>query len=417
MFKLDFNKGLLLLLIITTLSGALRKWLGLPSALNNIFVGLILLIPTLLIFIKPDYKHEQSSKGIFNIYIFLLIIFAVNPLNHTLYHGLFGIMVHLLFFGILWAYQKNKEFFLSEKFISTSLILFAIQIIIGSIQYSSPGDGFINRYAVDEESTAGAALVGDAVRVTGTFSYIAGYGAFIFLALFASFYLIKKEIYPKYNFLILISVFYGSLLSGSRGTVGFVGLTIIMFFLFETKSFFNSKAIFNTFIAGVIFLFANTLFGDPIDIYDRVERSYDNFMLRFENSSEEGESRLTEDIYEAFDGKYEYGLTGIGLGSTYQGANILFGQSPQAASIFYEGELFRTVIEGGYLLLLLRFILLFVLIKKLNFSVGFKVYLFLIISLYCSIVFNIYGAIFLAMGLILLSHAREPETTKIEQNT
>ncbi len=406
------------MLLITTLSGALRKWLSIPSALNNILVGLILLIPTLLIFAISTNKYEQSSsKGLFNTYLFFLVLFAMNPLNQTIYHGLFGIMIHLLFFGILWAYQKNKISFIIERFIYVTLILFAIQIIIGSIQYSSPGDSFINRYAVDEESTAGAALVGDAVRVTGTFSYIAGYGAFILLALFNSFYLIKKEIYPKYNFLILLSVFYGALLSGSRGTVGFVGLTIIMFFLFETKSFFNGKALFNTFIAGVIFLFANTLIGDPLDIYVRVEKSYDNFMQRFDNSSEEGESRLTEDIYEAINGQYEYGLTGIGLGSTYQGANILFGQSPQAASIFYEGELFRTVIEGGYLLLLLRFILLFVLIKDLNFSVGFKIYLFFIIGLYCSIVFNIYSAIYLAMGLILLSHAEETETTKIEQNT
>lgn len=415
MFKLDFNKGLFILLYVTTFSGALRKWLTLPSALNNIFVGLIILIPTLLIFLKSEHKHEYYlSKGIFYTYLFFLAIMATNPLNHTLYHGLFGILIHLLFFGILWAYQKNKASFIDKKFISTTLVLLAIQVIIGSIQYSSPGDSFINRYAVDEESTAGAALVGDAVRVTGTFSYIAGYGAFILLALFISFYLIKKEIYPKYNFLILLSVFYGALLSGSRGTVGFVGLTIIMFFLFETKSFFNSKAIFNTFIAGVIFLFANTLIGDPLDIYVRVEKSYDNFIKRFDNSSEEGESRLTEDIYEAIDGKYEYGLTGIGLGSTYQGANILFGQSPQAASIFYEGELFRTVIEGGYLLLLLRFILLFALIKDLNFSIGFKIYLFFIIGLYCSIVFNIYSAIYLAIGLMLLSHAKETETTKIE---
>lgn len=410
MFKLDFNKGLLLLLFITTLSGALRKWLSIPSTLNNVFVGLIILIPTLLIFLKSEHKHEYHlSKGIFYTYFFFLAIMAMNPLNHTLYHGLFGILIHLLFFGILWAYQKNKASFIDKKFISTTLVLLAIQVIIGSIQYSSPGDSFINRYAVDEESTAGAALVGDAVRVTGTFSYIAGYGAFILLALFISFYLIKKEIYPKYNFLILSSVFYGALLSGSRGTVGFVGLTIIMFFLLETKSFFNGRTVFNVLAASTIFLFINTLLGDPVKVYDRVGRSYDNFMQRFDNSSEEGESRLTKDIYEAFDGKYEYGLTGIGLGSTYQGANILFGQSPQAASVFYEGELFRTVIEGGYLLLILRFILLFVLIKNLNLSTGFKIYLFFIIGLYCSIVFNIYGAIYLAMGLILLSHANELE--------
>jgi hypothetical protein len=418
LFKLSFNKGLLLLLIISTLSGALRKWLGLPSALNNIFVGLILLLPTLLIFINPDYKHQKSSKGIFNIYVFFLAIFAVNPMNLTVYHGLFGIMVHLLFFGILWAYHKNKESFFSKNFINTSLVLFIIQIIIGSIQYGSPGDSFINRYAVDEESTAGAALVGDAVRVTGTFSYIAGYGAFIFLALFVSFYLIKKEIYPKYNFFILATVFYGALLSGSRGAVGFITITTTAYFFFENKSFFKGKLILNFLGAIIIFLLINTLSGDPLKIYSRVERSYDNFMLRFNNSSEEGESRLTKDILEAFDGKYEYGLTGIGLGSTYQGANILFGQSPQAASVFYEGELFRTVIEGGYLLLLLRFILLFILIKNLNFSLGFKIYLFFIIGLYCSIVFNIYGAIYLAMGLILLSHANEPQTKKeIEQNT
>jgi hypothetical protein len=342
---------------------------------------------------------------------------AINPLNLTLFHGVFGLLVHLLFFGLIWVYMNQISLFKETKLIYGIIISLLIQVILGSIQYSSPRDSFINRYAVEEDANTGAALVGDAVRVTGTFSYIAGYGAFLMLALFAVFYLIKKNLLPKYHLLLLGVVIYGSLLSGSRGTVGFIGLTSIFFLLFEFSSFFSGKNIFNFISAGLIFLFVNTLLDDPVNIYDRVEKSYDNFIDRFESNNKEGDGRLTWDLKEAFDGKYEYGLTGIGLGATYQGANALFGQSAQAKQIYYEGELFRLVIEGGYLLLFFRFILLLLFLKNLNFSRPFKIYLFFIIGIYCSIVFNIYTAFYLAIGLILLSHANLPPKDVEEINS
>lgn len=404
--KINFNNGLIFLFYLTTFSGALRKWFGLPSALNNVLVGLILFTPTLLLILSIYQKSKYPSlKNIVNTYVFILFLMAINPLNLTLFHGVLGLLVHLLFFGLIWVYLNRSSLFKEKKLVYGIIISLMIQVILGSIQYNSPRDSFINRYAVEEGVNTGAALVGDAVRVTGTFSYIAGYGAFLMLALFAVFYLIKKNILPKYNLLLLGVVIYGSLLSGSRGTVGFIGLTSISFLLFEYSNFFSGRNILNFISAGFIFLFVNTLLNDPVKIYDRIEKSYENFMDRFDSNSKEGDNRLTWDLKEAFDGQYPYGLTGIGLGATYQGANALFGESALAQQIYYEGELFRLVIEGGYLLLFFRFILLFLFLKNLHFSRPFKIYLFFIIGIYCSIVFNIYTAIYLAIGLILLSHA------------
>lgn len=413
--KIKFNTALIILLMITTFSGAVRKWLSLSSGVNNILLGILLIFPIFLLFYK-SIDEKTYKFNIFYIYLFFLIIFASNPLNLTIYHGLFGILVHIGFYALLLSYFKNSSSFEDSKFAIFSGGLLVFEVVLGSIQYVSTPDSFINRYAVEEGVESGVALVGDSIRVTGTFSYIAGFSSFLFLGLFTVFYFIKKEIFKKYSYSLLGFVFYGALISGSRGTVAFVAVTSFVFLITEAKILLNPKLLFNIFGVVVIFIFFNTLLNDPINIFSRVQKSYDNFSLRAENSSEEGKNRLFQDINDVFNYDFGYQLSGIGLGSTYQGANAVFGTSSLASSIGFEGELFRLVVEGGYLLFILRLVILWYFISKLEFSNTFKVFLFLIINLLIPIVFNIYACIYLALGIILLNQSYlDKRIIKIEE--
>ena len=101
--------------------------------------------------------------------------------------------------------------------------------------------------------------------------------------------------------------------------------------------------------------------------------------------------------------KGDYGLFGVGLGSTYQGANALFGVSAAVKEHpVNEDELDRIVLEGGFILLALKIVLMVLLVRNscIN-KLYLSVYLILVI-LFVPIVFNIYNSIYLFLGLALL---------------
>ncbi|OAQ38591.1 hypothetical protein A5893_14350 [Pedobacter psychrophilus] len=413
--KYTYNYSLYILLALVTFSGAIRKWIIPSGAVGNILLGIVLILPLLnLILVSKDDEGDVEKYNLFTFYLISLLIFGLNPLNQSIYHAIFGFFIHLIFFSILLSYLKNKNNFNAKYFSFFILVCIIIEVILGSIQSVSSADSFINRYAVSEDIETSAALVGDAIRVTGTFSYIAGYSAFQFIGLFASFYLIKKYIFKQYSYLFLALVVYGALISGSRGTVGFVILTSIVFFIFELKILSNTKTLFNIISISIIFMFVNFATGDPLNIVSKFSKSYDNFILRASGSQEEGQKRIFADIDDVLFREFEYKVTGVGLGSTYQGANALFGTTPLLQGITYEGEQFRLILEGGYLLFIFRLILLGYFISKLEFSKIFKIYLFIIIILVMPIVFNIYTSIYLALGLILLNQAYLPELSNKE---
>jgi len=271
------------------------------------------------------------------------------------------------------------------------------------VQYVSAPDSWVNRYAVAEgQNDANSAFVGDAVRASGTFSYIAGYTAFLTLLLFYIIARVKEHPKSPWNFPIILFGFYGSLLSGSRSIMVIYAVTLILFFVLETDLFKKGQQLIKPIIFTILIVLANFAFNDPIGINKRFERSWGNFSDRWTANSGEGEDRLFLDLKEALLNDFEYNYTGVGLGSTYQGATSIWGTSPLLDGMYFEGELYRLVVEGGFMLLLFRFLLLGFILSKLNFSMFFKLYLFVIIGIYSMYIFNVYNAIFLALGLIIL---------------
>jgi len=139
----------------------------------------------------------------------------------------------------------------------------------------------------------------------------------------------------------------------------------------------------------------------------KFEEASSNFQERVDqlNGSNELESRIIGSYEEIFPSRALYPVYGIGLGSTYQGANKLFGESIYARGYgYYESELGRIVLEGGYLLLFLRVILFLIMIKYSYIPTLGKIYLF-VLFVNSMIVFNTYLGFFFMLGIVFIDRA------------
>src|SRR5581483_11577093 len=125
---------------------------------------------------KEGYRSPFNRLLVF--YTLVLFLLAFNPMNLTIFHGLFGILVHLGFWLCCFFYIRNRELFNLKDLVWLFITVALIEIILSFIQYNLPATHFLNAYANEEEIAAGIATFNGRVRVTGTFSYLGGFYAF-----------------------------------------------------------------------------------------------------------------------------------------------------------------------------------------------------------------------------------------------
>ena len=393
--------AILLTFLFTTLSGAMRKWGVSSGVVSNAILGIQLLVPFGLVGLFPQKKIKSRFIPVLVVYGLILVGLAFNPLNQTYLHGVFGFILHFGFWLALFAYlsQRNK-FQLSSQLNKYLLLLVIAQIVLALIQYRLPSTHFLNRYVSETDFIAG---VGDAVRVTGTFSYISGFSAFlIFVGMFAWAMAVQKRISSLAIIGLLGGLLIASLMNGSRATLAmslfFVGVTGLQ--LFSIK---NIPALFATLVMIIILISLNV--GTVATV---ATEAYDNFLTRVEGNAESGEQtkRIIGPVSEIVDFKGEYPLFGVGLGATYQGANALFGTSHFLRSYgFFEEEPERIILEGGFLLFLCRIILLGLIVSYLKIPKVYSIPLFILMFLYVPFIFNIYNLYYFMLGLILLDYS------------
>ncbi|MCS5489186.1 O-antigen ligase family protein [Algoriphagus limi] len=388
------------LIVFTVFSGAIRKWVVGPGTLGNLIFFFQLILP--FVFYGIVSRNHLSSRFktpfIFWLYIGYLIVTAFNPMNHTTFHGFFGILLHLGYWLVWLGYLQKRQWMELEKFVPLLVLILLIEFSISTLQYSLPGTHFLNQFASGEDNTAS---VGDAVRISGTFSYIGGMQAMIPFFAFLGWYLLLLR---KQNFLLLLVFGLGLLLafmSGSRGAVGFYILISLFAFLSVNNLNTNLKlaglAIRSFFIIFVLFSLNNSL-------QDTVIKMYENFMVRVNSTTDLGD-RIFFSYIDIWDFRGNYPLFGVGLGSTYQGANALFGESRYVQEYgYYESELARIVLEGGYILFILRLILLFVFLRRTFLPISVK-FLFFIFFINSMIVFSAYQGVFFILQIMFLDRA------------
>jgi hypothetical protein len=406
---------ILYLFLFTTLSGAIRKWGVDSKVLSNAILGIQLMIPLSFIFFKGAFHFDYRQRNIFVVlltYIFTLLLLAANPLGATLGHGILGIVVHLGFWLPMFIYVKDTEAFKLEKLIPLLIIFCFAQVILGSIQSTLPYDAWLNKYAVTEGDGFADALVGDSVRVSGTFSYISGYGSFMLFYTLLTCVLIKIRYQPFVLIPFIALGYYGCLISGSRGTTYSYLIIIGMYILTSVNIKANSKLIGGALLVIFVGGFFNFILQDPLNIYEKFAQSSSNFEERADGTSDNTKGRVYGAIDELINLDFDHDIIGVGLGSTYQGAIAMFGYNRNLNGQGFETEFKRVVLEGGYILLILRFVMFFYLMQFLKGSFFFKLTIFTLSLFVFSIVYNTYNAFFFMLGVALIDRVSRLESTK-----
>ncbi len=400
-----FEKQILYIFIYTLISGALRKWVFTSGITGNIILFFQILLP-FIFSIKHQGLNLLRYQNIIKFYFFVLLISAFNPLNLTIFHGFFGIILHLGFWWLLFYYFVNRHFINITTLIPLLILFCTIEIVLGFIQYQLPSDHILNKYAAINllGENQSVAMVGNSVRITGTFSYISGYNAFLIFAMFFNWGLIRA----KYNKLVISFLLSGTiiatLMSGSRSSA--LLTSIFLFMIISEFTIKTGKEFFKSLVFPFIFLFflARGSFG----LEDIIDKAYFNFDERRTINAKNGEQnqRISSDIQELFiDYRGKYPIFGVGLGSTYQGSTAIFGVSEYVNEYgYYENELPRIVLEGGFFLLFVRIFLFIWILSWLDLNKLSKIISFIVFIFGIPIVFNIYNSIFFALGLIFLDN-------------
>ena len=392
------NRAILITFLFTVLSGALRKWVFSSGAVSNVILLLQLIVPFAFFLLLPKKKWQLDLLLILAGYIFLLILLAFNPMNKTLYHGFLGIILHTGFWLALFNYLNVKKELSLPKNLNLLILFCFAQIGLALVQYNLPAEHFLNKYAVEN---AYIAEVGEAVRVTGSFSYISGYNAFlIFLGLFI-WTLVLRAQYRLVGFLFLFIFPIATLISGSRASFFLSGL-ISLFIIYELFKYSSQNLIIATFLGMIIFT------GNVGGVKDLLFDSANNLLSRIEENTTDGEqrTRVIGPIQEVVDFRGEFPIFGIGLGATYQGAVSLFGQSTYLINYGgYEEEPERIVLEGGFVLFFFRIFMVIFVLTKLDIPIIYSLPLFGIILIYFPFVFNTYNTYFFLIGLIFVDMA------------
>jgi hypothetical protein len=359
-------------LVIVVIEGAIRKWL-LPQASDMVYFlkDLVIFVAYCKYYLSSEPKYP-FRLNIFNIVLLTFLVWGsvqvFTPSLGSPIIGLFGLKGYLFYVPMMWMlpslFQSQEELYI---FLRNYLLIVIPVAILAIIQFYSPVKSLINIYAGGAEVNA---VVDGNARVTGTFSYIVGYGLFVsicFTILLPLLSLAQKGVWRWLLLLELLLVVGTSFMTGARSVVLYEILFVIGYFglILWTQP---SKAFgqFKNFLLPLTFLLALVpkFFGGAMD----------KFTTRAVGASGGDGTfldRVISFIYEPELALKSKGLIdSYGIGATHQAMpavrkffKIYGGQLPPLS----EGDITRVIYDVGLigfvLWYLLRIILIFALFK------------------------------------------------------
>ena len=332
------------------LEGAIRKWL-VPTGANALFFVKYAIWGLANVYFVLN--NQQSSirplpfMRLMAVYfVWGIFSFFLTGVSYNFLVGVLGFLVHFWFMTLpfilpLLITSKTQIVRLTNVLVFVCLIT----ALVGIVQYFSPSDSLINRYASEEETLI--TTVGDNVRVTSVFSYITVYAAFLNIVLMVLFVKLLHIRRPDWQAVVLVLVFglcvINAFMTASRWVTFQTTLEMIIMALVLT---FNSSS-GNKFLLYVLrFLLLGGLLFWLITQTNLGTQAFGTLLLKVEGSGEgEAESRV-EDIFTPLKYAGQAGPVGYGLGTTYQGAAALvpdWGNMPRG----FEEEPERIVLETG----------------------------------------------------------------------
>jgi hypothetical protein len=350
---LKWRRAVKAVFLLLVLEGALRKWV-LPQASEMIyFLKDIILLGAYFNF----YGFSSSDRKFFtklstiNILIYMAVgwcIFQVfNPSLGSPFVGLFGLRGYLIYLPLIWMvpslFQSEEELY---KFLRSHLLLTIPVGIIGIIQFFSPATSFINAYANDKAQAVVTFGVTSAVRITGTFPYISGYGVYLIVCFGLLIFMLsvhQSRGWQMITFVELFLVCVNSFMTGSRGTIFSEVLFLVAYLGAKglTKPASTLRLVGKLIVPVLAIAIAASIWLRP---------AINAFWLRVTANRDVSE-RISMSFTEPLSFIELKELDGYGTGATHQAAptlrNVLDLPPGEAIGVPYEGEMGRVALELG----------------------------------------------------------------------
>ncbi|MEM1326459.1 MAG: O-antigen ligase family protein [Bacteroidota bacterium] len=386
--------------LYTTFNGALRKWVW-NSGILDFFTFLLQMGMLVVVAFAFRRKLMGDVKMILGLYALALILFAFNPLNQTIIHGAVGFVLHFGIWLTCFIYYQNRDLFPYEKMIKLSIIILFIQFGLGLVQYNLPNTHFINKYIADDSGAN--AFVGDRVRITGTFSYISGFTAFLGFCGFFIWALAVKRVNLLLRYVLTFLSFICVLMSGSRSIFIIFSLPVLASVI---EDFLQPSTRALGIASIVVLIFIGPLLYTNLEFVNIAVNNYADRVATGASDRGDQDRRVTEPWQEILKFRGDQPVFGLGLGATYAGVNKLLGKSYFVREYgYYEEIAERIVVEGGFVLFFIRIGMFALLYLYSNLPRLYLLPFLVITTFYFNLCFNIPNMIYFIIGFCMVDKA------------
>lgn len=346
----NWRRSLMAVFVLLVFEGAIRKWL-LPSASEFVyFLKDLVLLGVYIRLFNSDYRFSFKPTTI-NILILMALAWclmqAFNPSLGSPVVGLFGLRGYLFYIPLMWVipllFESEEALY---KFIRSHLLLIFPVCLLGIAQFFSPPTSPLNVYAPGEVASVVTFGSANAVRVTGTFSYLSGFSIYLtvcFGLLIPSLSYEQSRFWRSVSTAELILVMANSFMTGARSLIFFEILYLIGYFsirlLIQPK---NTLQFLQRFFPPLVVITA------AVTIW--FQSAIDAFMQRL-TANKDVSGRVSGGLTEPFEFFKLKGFDGYGTGATHQATPVLRRAlslpAGETIPVYFEGEMGKVALELG----------------------------------------------------------------------
>jgi hypothetical protein len=312
-------------MVLVVFEGAVRKWV-LPGAQDLVYFAK----DALLVGAYAGFLAEGAIErvrdlippgltGLLTAVATLGVFSVANPALPTPLLGILGVKSYFLYIPLLWVlpatFDSDREI---ARFLKRTLLLVIPVGVLAGVQFFSPSTSWLNVYA--RGGNEGAFSFGSSafVRVTGTFSFISGYSAYLLasgvllLGILATIgWRITSQLWVYACLALTIS---GMLMTGSRGPVFTLLLLLPLYWFFSLLRERQAPIMFLRFAGAVLILTLATARLAP--------QAVEAFTGRVAAGTDVG-GRFSAPFRAPFILAAPAGLVGFGIGATHQAASAV----------------------------------------------------------------------------------------------
>ena len=409
-------------LVLVVLEGAIRKWIVPGAASYVYFAKDALLLGVYWGFLRsPEARRRAPALpppllAALALAALVALLGVFNPRLPSPLVGILGFKAYFLYAPLLWvvpaAYRTEREI---GQVIRRYLLLAIPVGALAAAQFFSPPDSALNTYARAGGESGSIITFGavQRVRVTGTFSFITGYSAYLqVVALLALTVLSVRQWRIRGSLAVyaaLATTVLGMLMTGSRGPVFLLLLLLPVYWFFGVVREGGLPALGRFLLgAGLVLSLVNVVGSDAVEA----------FRARAAGSSDVRE-RILLPFVNPFRIAPEIGLVGYGTGATHQMAEAVTESLVPYSWLDhhqYEDEPSRVMVELGLVgfvaffafrlgLVLLGLRAVFRLSRPLPRGLALSSLLLFLGQLTGGVVFNVTGGVYYWFfgGLLLLA--------------